>query len=247
MDDDAGASSESPTLKQAPTKLEEAQTKLKEAQTELKEAQTKLEKAQTELKEAQTKLEKAQTAWLNAERDKDIHENMCRVPKKMCRVPKKMCRVPKKCVILGCTSKAPRLSLRKDFSRRNWTSSRTSSRTSSGKDWGRWLKMKRCWWRPSWTDTLWHRLHTTHQPHLMDTGISVHRSTTTHGVALFSKTFSQMTLKWSLGGYMKRVGIPSFQPSLSTLYPKMATTSSRMNNWVLKSTVLAIACCFFAI
>ena len=76
MDDDAGASSESPTLKQAPTKLEEAQTKLKEAQTELKEAQTKLEKAQTELKEAQTKLEKAQTAWLNAERDKDIHENI---------------------------------------------------------------------------------------------------------------------------------------------------------------------------
>ena len=83
MDDDAGASSESPTLKQAPTKLEEAQTKLKEAQTELKEAQTKLEKAQTkleeaqtELKEAQTELKEAQTAWLNAERDKDIHENI---------------------------------------------------------------------------------------------------------------------------------------------------------------------------
>ena len=29
----------------------------------------------------------------------------------------------------------------------------------------------------------------------MGTGISVHRSTTTHGVALFSKTFSQMTFK----------------------------------------------------
>ena len=37
----------------------------------------------------------------------------CRVPKKMCRVPKKVCRVPKKCVIFGCTSKAPWLSLAK--------------------------------------------------------------------------------------------------------------------------------------
>ena len=50
MDDDAGAS--------------------------LKEAQTKLEEAQTKLEEAQTKLEEAQTAWLNAEKDKDIRENI---------------------------------------------------------------------------------------------------------------------------------------------------------------------------
>ena len=76
MDDDAGASSESPTLKQAPTKLEEAQTKLKEAQTELK--------------EAQTKLEKAQTAWLNAERDKDIHENIVQSAKENVQSAKEM-------------------------------------------------------------------------------------------------------------------------------------------------------------
>ena len=97
MDDDAGASLESPTLKQAPTKLEEAQTKLKEAQTELKEAQTKLEKAQTkleeaqtELKEAQTELKEAQTAWLNAERDKDIHENIVQSAKENVQSAKEM-------------------------------------------------------------------------------------------------------------------------------------------------------------
>lgn len=83
--DDAGASSESPTLKQAPTKLEEAQT-----------------------------------AWLNAERDKDIHENIVQSAKENVQSAKEM----HDFWIFGCTSKAPRLSLRKDFLRRNWTSSR---------------------------------------------------------------------------------------------------------------------------
>ena len=230
--DDAGTSSESPTLKQA----------------------------QTELKQAQTKLEEAQTDWLNATENQHIHERMVQSATENVQSAKK-------CLTIGWNSNPAGLTLRKDFSRGKLMSSRRSSgkmklssRRSSGKmklssgkmklssrrSSGRWLKMKRCWWRPSWIDTLWHRFHSTHQPHLMDSGISVHRSTTERGVALFSKTFSQMTFKWSLGGYGQHVGIPSFQPSLSTLYPKMASTSSRMN-WVLKSTILAIAYCFFAI
>ena len=60
--DDAGTSSESPTLKQA--------------QTELKQAQTKLEEAQTELKQAQTD-------WLNATENQHIHERMVQSAERM--------------------------------------------------------------------------------------------------------------------------------------------------------------------
>ena len=236
--DDAGTSSESPTLKQAQTKLEEAQTKLEEAQTELKQAQTD---------------------WLNATENQHIHERMVQSAERMVQSATENVQSAKKMLdhwleqqpgradssegLRGSSGKM-KLSSRRSSGKMKLSSGKMklSSRRSSG----RWLKMKRCWWRPSWIDTLWHRFHSTHQPHLMDSGISVHRSTTERGVALFSKTFSQMTFKWSLGGYGQHVGIPSFQPLLSTLYPKMASTSSRMN-WVLKSTILAIAYCFFAI
>ena len=48
------------------------------------------------------------------------------------------------------------------------------------------------------------------------------------------------------GGCRQQVGTPSFQSSLSLSFPRKATTSSRMI-WAFRSTILAIAYCFFAI
>ena len=148
------------------------------------------------MKEAQTKLEKAQTAWLNAERDKDIHENIVQSAKENVQSAKENVQSAKEMRDFWLHQQGAPAQSSEGLLAKKLDELKDELKDELRERLGQVAKNEALLMEAFLNRyTLTPVSHYSSQLHLMDTGISVHRSTTTHGVALFSKTFSQMTLK----------------------------------------------------